>query len=146
MKPLRQAIDDYIALRRSLGFKLCGMADDLRNFVSFLEQKAAPYVTTELAMEWAMQPVNHQPSEWAQRLSSVRIFARRWHAIDPRTEIPPTGLLPFRPTTCPPLSVFGTGDSKVVVCGTEAMSQPGSAALDIPLPVRTVGSSRFAYQ
>ena len=52
MKPLRRAIDDYITLRRSLGFKLRDMADDLRNFATFLEQKAAPFVTTELAMEW----------------------------------------------------------------------------------------------
>src|ERR1017187_3955818 len=102
MKPLRQAIDDYIGLRRSLGFKLRDMTDDLRNFAAFLEQKAAPYVTTELAMEWAMQPTDHQPSDGAQRLSFVRVFARHWHATDPRTEIPPTGLLPFRPQRARP--------------------------------------------
>jgi len=102
MKPLRRAIDDYITLRRSLGFKLRDMADDLRNFATFLEQKAAPFVTTELAMEWAMQPADHQPSDWAQRLSFVRVFARHWHATDPRTEIPPMGLLPFRPQRARP--------------------------------------------
>lgn len=102
MTPLRQAIDDYIALRRSLGFKLREMADDLQNFIAFLEQQAAPFVTTKLAMEWAMQPVDHQPCDWAQRLSSVRVFARHWHATDPRTEIPPTGLLPFRPQRAHP--------------------------------------------
>jgi hypothetical protein len=53
MKPLRQAIDNYIALRRSLGFKLCGMADDLRKFVSFMEQKAAPYVTKQRNWLWS---------------------------------------------------------------------------------------------
>ena len=102
MKPLRQAIDDYIALRRSLGFKLRRMSEGLREFAVFLEQKAAPYVTTELAMEWAMLPTHHQPSDWAQRLSFVRVFARHWHATDPRTEIPPTGLLPFRPQRARP--------------------------------------------
>jgi integrase/recombinase XerD len=102
MKPLRQAIDDYIALRRSLGFKLREMADDLPNFATFLERKAAPYITTELAMEWAMQPADHQPSDWAQRLGFVRVFARHWHASDPRTEIPPAGLLPFRPQRARP--------------------------------------------
>jgi integrase/recombinase XerD len=102
MKPLRQAIDDYIALRRSLGFKLRDMADDLQKFATFLEQKSAPFVTTELAMEWAMQPADHQPSDWAQRLSFVRVFARHWHATDPRTEIPPAGLLPFRPQRARP--------------------------------------------
>ena len=90
MKPLRQAIDNYITLRRSLGFKLRDMADELQDFATFLEQKRAPYVTTELAMEWAMLPADHQPSDWAQRLSFVRVLARHWHATDPRTEIPPT--------------------------------------------------------
>ena len=86
MTPLRLAIDDYIRLRRSLGFKLRDMADDLRNFAAFMERKAAPYVTTELAMEWAMLHADHQPSTWAQRLGFVRVFARHWHATDPRTE------------------------------------------------------------
>jgi integrase/recombinase XerD len=96
MKPLRQAMEEYIALRRSLGFKLRDMATGLADFASFLEQKAQPYITTALALEWAMQPRDHQPSDWARRLGFVRVFARHWSATDPRTEIPPDGLLPFR--------------------------------------------------
>jgi integrase/recombinase XerD len=42
MTSLRLAIDDYLRLRRSLGFKLRDMADDLRNFAAFMERKAAP--------------------------------------------------------------------------------------------------------
>jgi integrase len=96
MKPLRNAVEDYIALRRKLGFKLRDTATGLTDFVSFLEQKAAPHITTALAMEWAMQPQDHQPSDWAKRLGFVRVFARYWSATDPCTEIPPAGLLPFR--------------------------------------------------
>ena len=96
MKSVRNAIEDYIALRRSLGFKLHGMATSLGKFASFLEQKEAPYITTALALEWAMQTVDHSPSHWAQRLGFVRVFARHWSATDPRTEIPAAGLLPFR--------------------------------------------------
>jgi integrase len=96
MKPLRDAIVDYLTLRRSLGFKLRATAASLIEFASFLEQKAAPYITTALALEWAMQHVDHQPCTWAQRLGFVRVFARHWSATDPRTEIPPAGLLPFR--------------------------------------------------
>ena len=96
MKSLQNAIEDYIALRRSLGFKLDDMAADLTKFASFLEQKAAPYITTALALEWAMQSTDHLPSHWARRLGFVRVFARHWSATDPRTEIPPAGLLPFR--------------------------------------------------
>jgi integrase/recombinase XerD len=47
-------------------------------------------------LEWAMQHVDHRPVTWAQRLGFVRVFARHWSASDPRTEIPPDGLLPFR--------------------------------------------------
>jgi integrase len=96
MKLLRSAVEDYIVLRRSLGFKLREMATGLREFVSFLEQKKAPYITTALAVEWAMQPIDTQPSHWALRLGFVRVFARHRSATDPRTEIPPAGLLPFR--------------------------------------------------
>jgi len=62
----------------------------------FLEHKEAPYITTALALEWAMLPVDHQPSDWARRLGFVRVFARHWSATDQRTEIPAAGLLPFR--------------------------------------------------
>ncbi len=58
MKPLRNAVEDYIALRRSLGFKLRNMAAGLTEFASFLEHKGAPYITTALALEWAMLPVD----------------------------------------------------------------------------------------
>ena len=50
MTPLREAVDEYIALRRSLGFKLHGMAADLQDFVSFLEQHDAPVITAALAV------------------------------------------------------------------------------------------------
>jgi integrase len=43
-----------------------------------------------------------QPAEWARRLSIVRIFARYRRATDPRTEIPPDGLLPHRPKRARP--------------------------------------------
>lgn len=102
MKRLREGIEDYIALRRCLGFKLRRMSERLREFAEFLEQKAVSHVTTELAMEWAMLPTDHKPSDWAQRLGFVRVFARHWRATDPRTEIPPIGLLPFRPQRARP--------------------------------------------
>lgn len=96
MTPLRDAVDEYIALRRGLGFKLRDMATGLTEFSAFLEQHAASSITTALAVAWAMQPVDHQPSDWAKRLGFVRVFARHWSATDPRTEILAAGLLPFR--------------------------------------------------
>jgi integrase/recombinase XerD len=102
MMPLRRAIEEYVALRRALGYKVRRMAENLPKFATFMEQRGAPYITTELALEWATQPVDHKPSDWAQRLGFVRVFARHWHATDSRTEIPPVGLLPFPPLRARP--------------------------------------------
>jgi integrase len=55
-----------------------------------------------LALEWATQDANHKPYEWAARLSIVRGFARHWSATDPLTEVPPLGLLPYRPPRAHP--------------------------------------------
>jgi integrase len=102
MKPLTKAIDDYLALRRSLGFKLRDAGVGLMNFASFMEQQEAQSITTRLALDWAQQPRDAQPAHWAQRLSFVRGFARHHVATDPSTEVPPPGLLPYRPARARP--------------------------------------------
>lgn len=102
MKPLRQAMQDYLALRRSLGFKLRDAGRWLSKFADFLEARGATCVTTQLALEWAQQDPTVLPSTCAQRLGYVRAFARHQVAADQRTEIPPPGLLPFRPRRAQP--------------------------------------------
>jgi len=96
MISLRREVQDYLTMRRSLGFKLCDMGRNLRQFVSFMEQQGASVITTDLALRWARQPQDVQPAQWAARLSFVRTFARYWSATDPQTEIPPLALLPHR--------------------------------------------------
>ena len=102
MKRLEQALKDYLDIRRSLGYRLQKAEGLLRNFVAFLQAEGAPYITRELALRWATQPAKAEPSTWAGRLGIVRRFAI-WHsAIEPRSEIPPTGLLPYRYRRKPP--------------------------------------------
>jgi len=102
MNTLREALRDYLALRRSLGFKLQDTGLCLPRFIDFLEEHEATHITTALALAWAQQPTSVQPAEWARRLSSVRGFARYRFATDALTEIPPLGLLPHRSTRAKP--------------------------------------------
>jgi integrase len=102
MTTLRQAVHGYIEMRRGLGFKLKEAGKGLLDFVGFLEQHEAPFITTELALAWAQRPSQAQPSYWATRLGFVRGFARHQAAVDPRTQIPPDGLLPFQPKRARP--------------------------------------------
>jgi integrase/recombinase XerD len=102
MTTLRAAVRAYLAMRRDLGFHLRETGRLLLQFVAFMEQHRATTITTRLALAWAQQPQTVQPAEWARRLSMVRIFARYRHAFDPQTEIPPDGLLPYRPKRARP--------------------------------------------
>jgi integrase/recombinase XerD len=103
MTTLRQAVQDYVSLRRSLGFKLTRVDRLLDDFVGFLAQRDAAYITSALALAWATQGADGHAKAWAaQRLSIVRLFARYRSATDPRTQIPPAGMLPFRPQRARP--------------------------------------------
>jgi site-specific recombinase XerD len=89
-------------MRRGLGFKLVRHETGLQEFVSFLERKRSLHITVNLALEWATQHTHQTSCEWAARLSIVRSFARHWSATDPSTEVPPLGLLPYRPKRAQP--------------------------------------------
>ncbi len=102
MNTLRQAFHEYLSMRRNLGFKLREAGNALLDFVTFMEQHRARYITEALALAWAQQPANVQPAHWARRLSIVRGFALYLSANDPRTQIPSPALLPFQPKRARP--------------------------------------------
>lgn len=96
MNPLSRHLEEYLELRHRLGFKLHAAGCELRKFVRFAQAAKASFVTTKLALAWATQPTGCQPAQWTTRLGGVRHFAEYLSAVDPRTEIPPQGLLPHR--------------------------------------------------
>jgi integrase/recombinase XerD len=76
MGSLRQSMEEYLAMRRRLGFKLHEAGLRLKDFVSFMEERRARRITSALALTWAQRPPDVQPVIWAQRLGVVRDFAR----------------------------------------------------------------------
>jgi integrase/recombinase XerD len=93
---LRTAAEDYLRIRRALGYKLEIQGWMLRGFVGYLEQAGASTVTIEHAVAWATQPAAANPTYWGDRLSVARQFARHLQTLDPACEVPPTRLLPCR--------------------------------------------------
>lgn len=91
-----ELVQEYLALRRALGYRLEREGMLLPQFAAFLEAQRSPYVTTALALEWATQPANATPYWSARRLAMVRCFAVYASARDPRTEVPPADLIPYR--------------------------------------------------
>ena len=93
---LRSTLGDYLTLRRGLGYKLRDTEDRLRKFVTFMENESASVITTEIAVRWSQRQTDVSPAHWATNLRTVRLFAEYYSGIDPRTEIPPQGILPYR--------------------------------------------------
>ena len=96
MSELSGHVEDYLRLRRALGFKLERAGRLLPQLVAYLEAAGAATVTSELAIAWARLPGHTQPNHWAQRLAIARGFARYLRALDPATEVPPPGVFPTR--------------------------------------------------
>ena len=93
MSKLRTALEKYLSMRKGLGYKYEHQTRRLAGFVAFMEKRKATTITTKLAIEWATLPPDRHAS-WALRLSDVRGFARHVASFDPRTEVPPVGILP----------------------------------------------------
>jgi integrase/recombinase XerD len=96
MKPLREAIQEYLALRRTLGFKLRDAEGSLFKFAAFLEERGGARITTAMALEWAMSVPSTCTASIANRLRHLRGFARHHLASDPTTQIPPVDVVPSR--------------------------------------------------
>ena len=132
MSTLREAVREYLVMRRALGFKLQEAGHGLLDFVTFMEQQRVAYITQRLALRWAQQPPTVQPSRWAQRLSYVRAFARYRSATDPRTQIPPEGLLPFRPKRAR-VHIYSDDEIRSLLCAA------------LKLPCRSDGLRPWTY-
>jgi len=102
MTTLREALADYLRIRRRLGFEMPQDGRLLEGFVEFLERAGAERITTELALAWARTPADAHPHYWRQRLGVARGFARHLATIDPASEVPSKDLLPAtRPRIAP---------------------------------------------
>jgi integrase len=97
MNPMRQALADYLKVRRTLGYKLARPEKLLDQLLTYVETLGEQHLRTETMIAWATLPKDSVSTMWpSYRLCVVRGFARHLHAIDPATEVPPRDLLPSR--------------------------------------------------
>ena len=120
------ALTDYLAVRRSLGFKLTRDGLLLRQFVAFCEQTGANRITSEVALAWVTSPAKASPSWLNMRLSMVRGFACWLQASHPSTEVPPRGWLPPVRRTTPYL--YSEADIVALMAAAQRARWPLSAA------------------
>ena len=85
-------VEDYLTMRRQLGFALKITGHQLLRFARFADDKGhrGP-ITLKLATQWARSNAP-RPITWAARIELLRPFAKYRAQFDPATEIPPSHL------------------------------------------------------
>jgi len=129
MNSLRNALNEYISLRRNLGFKMEAEELVLNKFINFLEQNNMSYITTDMVLQWATMPRNASQAHWARRLTMARLFAQFYRAIDPRTEVPPCGLIPGKYQRKTPYIYSDVEISRLLLAAKELSSVTGMRSL-----------------
>ena len=108
MNTLRQAVQEYLSLRRSLGFKLQDAGKGLIDFVTFMERHRTSHITQALALAWAPTAGKRPTRPLGETTeASYAGFARHRSATDPRTQIPAQGLVAFSTKAGAALPVLG---------------------------------------
>lgn len=120
---LRQALADYLAVRRAMGYRLARPEKLLGQFLGYLDDIGADTVTVAHALGWARLPVGGERIWWAYRLSAVRGFARYLHTVDPATEVPPTDLLPSRACRANPY-LYSDADIAALIGAAASLRSP----------------------
>ncbi len=127
MSELHRHLEDYLRLRRALGFKLAFPGHVLPSLIGYLEAVGAATVTAELAIAWAGLPRGVLPITWAHRLGAARGFARYLKTIDPATEVPPAGVWPSV-TPRPQPYIWADADIGRLLAAARALRPPLRAA------------------
>jgi integrase/recombinase XerD len=121
---LGRAAEDYLALRHCLGHKLADAERLLPRFVGWLDREGIQTITVEAALAWVQLPdADPGSTVWARRLTVARGFARHMAGIDPRTQIPPAGLIGYRQRRRPPF-IFSDADVTAVMAQARALRWP----------------------
>lgn len=94
MSPLAAHLENYLTIRRGLGFKLINEGRMLNDFVAFADAAGEPTITIETALLWAKQPKHGCHAYLSQRMRAIRGLARYLHGLDPSCEVAPLDLLP----------------------------------------------------
>lgn len=93
-KTMTSKVEQYLAWRRDLGYRLYSEGAYLRTFGEYADGlKHRGPMTTELALRWARLPATKDPLLWARRLEIVRCFAKYLAIFEPETEVPQQRLL-----------------------------------------------------
>ena len=127
MSALGQRAEEYLSIRRALGYRLAGYDAVLSDLTVWLDDRSAPVMTADLALAWAQSRPTSSPVRQRQLLTIARRFAEYLFAIDPRTEVPAPDLLPARYFRTAPY-IYNDAEISALMASARSLTPPLKAA------------------
>ena len=122
MIDLGRRLEEYLRIRRSLGFKLARDAKLLAQFIGYLHERAADVITVDHVVAWVGLPGGGRG--WlAFRMSVVRGFLGYLHTLDPVVPVPPADLFPSGPHRAVPY-LYSADELAALVAATDTLRYP----------------------
>ena len=144
MKSLTRLANDYLALRRSLGFKLFGAEGVLHRFLAYMEQEHHTHITADAVLKW-VHTGNLSPMTISGRFTLLRKFAEYAHAIDEAHEIPAARLV-LNPKGHSSYLQSGTDITDPLWLSHTPLRRQRTAAQHVLHSSRALGRHRHAHQ
>ncbi len=120
---LVDAVNSYIAVRRSSGYQVNALEGYLLNYAHFATEQGNDFIVARTAINWAGQV--ESPKQVHLRLQKVIQLARYCRAEDPRHEIPPKGVGP-RYQRRPAPYIYSEEEQRRLILQATMLGPPGS--------------------
>jgi integrase len=119
---LGRQLEEYLRIRRSLGFKLERHAKLLAQFISSLHDQGADTITIDHVVSWVGLPAGGRG--WlAFRMSVLRGFLGYLHTLDPAVPVPPADLFPSGPRRAVPY-LYSEDELAALLAATDTLRYP----------------------
>lgn len=128
---LREAVNEYLAIRRRLGFRLETQGRLLTSYAEYVTTRGGAFVTIQSALEWARSTSTSSESWTSHRLGMVRCFARYAQGLDQRHQVPPPDLVPaVKPRAVP--YIYTDAEVAALMAAARRLPSPSRAATTPP--------------
>jgi len=121
---LRNAANDYLALRRAAGFKCVDIAELLASFIRFADGRQERHVRAATAVAWAR--LGTSVYRRRRRLRTIGIFVEHLRAEDGLHEVIPSDVFPGASPRRRPPRIFSREEIRRVLSLADTLGPPGS--------------------
>jgi len=133
---ISRQIEEYIAYKQSLGFKISNESQELRRFAKFTQEIGfTGSLSSELSMRWATLKNDYSRFYMARRLETIHTFAKYIIAFDTHAQLPQLGVFGKAHIRASPYIYSNEEISLLMAEARKLFSPDGIRAFTVPMAI-----------